>query len=145
MQSETSSSRSAVITDAPMSVALASGKNPTYVQGRRAFFKYRDLGVTDATGGRMRAQVTSATQGMSKPTGWHYHVCDMQFVYMLSGWVDLEFEDGRAVRLEAGDSVMIPGGTRHQEIRTSDSFEILEVSLPADMGTESCDPPSRMS
>jgi mannose-6-phosphate isomerase-like protein (cupin superfamily) len=54
--------------------------------------------------------------------------------------VELEFED-RKVRLEAGESVMIPGGMRHNEVRTSDVFELLEVSLPADMGTEACDPP----
>ena len=82
--------------------------NANYVTGRRSFFKYRDLGVTDATGGKMRAQVTSATQGLGEPTGWHYHVCDHQLVYMLKGWVDLEFEDGRKIRLMAGDSLMIP-------------------------------------
>jgi mannose-6-phosphate isomerase-like protein (cupin superfamily) len=140
MQSEMTTSKGAVADGPAMKVAIATHKDARFVEGRRAFFKYRDLGVTDATSGKMRAQITSATQGMSRPTGWHYHVCDMQFVYLLSGWVDLEFEDG-PVRLEAGDSVMIPGGTRHQEIRTSDSFELLEVSIPADMGTESCDPP----
>jgi uncharacterized protein YjlB len=61
---------------------------------------------------------------------------------MLRGWVDLEFEGGKKVRLEAGDSVMIPGGAPHQEIRTSDDFEILEVSVPAEMGTVNCDPPA---
>jgi len=55
-------------------LAHATVDNATYVAGRRSFFKYRDLGVTDATGGKMRAQVTSATQGLGEPTGWHYHV-----------------------------------------------------------------------
>ena len=50
----------------------------------------------------MRAQVTSCTQGLGEPTGWHYHVCDHQLVYMLKGWVDLEFEDGTKVRLMPG-------------------------------------------
>ena len=93
-----------------------------YVAGRRAFFKYRDLGVTAATHRRMRAQVTSAEQGMSKETGWHVHKCEAQFVYMLSGWVDLEFAD-RKVRLSAGDSMLIPGDTPHNETGTSDTFE----------------------
>lgn len=122
--------------------AVASKSNANYVQGRRAYFKYRELGVTGASNGQMRAQVTSATSGMSQPTGWHYHVCDSQLVYMLSGWVDLEFEDGNTVRVEAGDSLYIPGGLRHNEIRTSDTFELLEVSVPADMGTVPCDPPA---
>jgi quercetin dioxygenase-like cupin family protein len=131
------------MTTAPsMKLAVASMENANYVAGRRAFFKYRDLGVTDGTNGFMRAQVTSAEQGMSKPTGWHIHKCQAQFVYMLSGWVDLEFED-RKVRINAGDSIMIPGGTPHNETGTSDQFELLEISVPADMGTEPCAQPAR--
>ena len=63
--------------------------------GRRHFFRYRDLAVTEATGGKMRAQVTSAKSAMDRATGWHYHTCDMQFVYILKGWVDLEFAEDR--------------------------------------------------
>jgi quercetin dioxygenase-like cupin family protein len=122
-------------------LAHATAATAPFVAGRRAFFKYRDLGVTAATNGRMRAQVMSAADGMTKPTGWHYHVCEGQFVYALAGWVDLEFEDGQTLRLQAGESLYIPGGMRHNEIRTSDALEILEVSVPADMGTVACDPP----
>ena len=123
-----------------MRLAVATTENANYVAGRRAFFKYRDLGVTDGTNGVMRAQVTSAEQGMSQPTGWHVHKCDAQFVYVLSGWLDLEFAD-RKVRIKAGDSIMIPGNTPHNETGTSDTFELLEVSVPADMGTEPCAAP----
>jgi mannose-6-phosphate isomerase-like protein (cupin superfamily) len=111
------------------------------VPGRRKFFTYTDLGVTAASQGRMRAQLTTAITGMTQPTGWHYHLCDSQFVYALRGWVDLEFEDGTKVRVKAGDSIFIPGGLRHNETATSDDFQILEVSVPADMGTQPCDPP----
>ncbi|HEY1933562.1 MAG TPA: cupin domain-containing protein [Acetobacteraceae bacterium] len=124
----------------PMAVAVSTAANPTYVEGRRAFFKYRDLGVTAATHGRIRAQVTKAEQGMSKATGWHVHKCEAQLVYMLSGWVDLVFAD-RKVRLSAGDSMLIPGDTPHNETGTSDTFELLEISVPADMGTEPCAAP----
>src|SRR6201998_2289220 len=109
-------------------LAVASAKQPEFVKGRRDFFKYRGLGVTKATEGWMRAQVTTAITGMTQPTGWHYHVCEGQFVYTLKGWVELEFEDGNVCRLEPGDSVFIPGGMRHNEIATSDDLEILEVS-----------------
>jgi len=126
-----------------MKLAISKKNEARYVEGRRAFFQYRDLGVTEATGRRVRAQVTSARAGMTEPTGWHSHVCDMQFVYVTRGWVDLEFEEEGEVRLGAGDSVMIPGGMRHQEIRTSDDFEFVEVSVPADMGTQPCPPPER--
>jgi quercetin dioxygenase-like cupin family protein len=114
------------------------------VPGRRAFFRYRDLGVAAATGGRVRAQVMSASQGLSEPTGWHYHVCEAQFVYGLKGWVDLEFEDGQRIRLSAGESLLIPGGVRHNETATSAEFELLEVCLPADMGTVPCERPAHL-
>ena len=126
-----------------MKLAVASAKTPQFVKGRRDFFKYRDLGVTKATDGWMRAQVTSALTGMTQPTGWHYHVCDHQFVYALKGWVELEFEGGETCRLEAGDSVYIPGGLPHNELRTSDDLEILEVSLPGEIGTVPVDPPAK--
>ena len=123
------------------SVALAKADDPVMVPGRRSFLQYRELGVTAASGGKIRAQVTSATQGLSEPTGWHVHRCDGQLVYMLEGWIDLEFAGGRVERIVAGDSMYIPGDTPHNEIATSNTFELLEVSIPADMGTDVCDAP----
>jgi len=120
---------------------VARASSPDYVKGRRDFFKYRELGVTGASEGDMRAQVTIGTQGLTRPTGWHYHVCDGQFIYMLKGWVELEFEGSGTVRLEAGDSAYIPGNLPHNEIRAADELEILEISVPAAMGTKPCDAP----
>jgi len=124
-----------------MKVAVTSAKHPDYVEGRRDFFKYRDLGVKAASNGWMRAQLTTAITGMTQPTGWHYHICEGQFVYALKGWVELAFEDGSKCRLEAGDSCFIPGGVKHNEISASDDLEILEVSLPGEIGTVPVDPP----
>ena len=122
-------------------VVIARADNPELVQGRREFFSYRELGVTKATDGQMRAQVTIATQGLSEETGWHIHLCEGQFVYILDGWVDLEFAGNRKERIVAGDSIFIPGNTPHNETATSEEFQILEVSIPADMGTEPCSKP----
>jgi quercetin dioxygenase-like cupin family protein len=123
-------------------VAHARIAEPVLVKGRRDFFSYRDLGVAEGSAGTMRAQVMKSSKGMSEPTGWHYHECDGQFVYILKGWVDLQFEDGRTLRVEEGDSLFIPGYMRHNEIRTSQEMEILEVSSPGVMGTKPCDPPA---
>lgn len=123
------------------SIAISSAAAPDLVAGRRAFFTYRDLGVTKGSQGRIRAQVTAGRDGMTEPTGWHVHLCDGQFVYMLNGWVKLEFAD-RVVTLHAGDSVFIPGGTPHNETGASENFELLEISVPAEMGTRPCDPPA---
>jgi quercetin dioxygenase-like cupin family protein len=122
-------------------VVHSSAKKPVMTKGRRDFFTYRDLGVKDGSAGKMRAQVTKAITGMTAPTGWHYHTCDSQFVYCLKGWVELEFEDAPTARVEAGDSIFIPGGCIHNELRTSDDFEIIEVSTPGELGTVAVDPP----
>src|SRR6202162_2184368 len=105
----------------------STAKNPVMVEGRRDFFTYRDLAVKDASAGRMRAQLTKAKTGMTQPTGWHYHVCDNQFVYVLNGWVELEFETGEMLRLGAGDTQgFFCAGARH----TSDTTErVLFVAL----------------
>ena len=125
-----------------MTVGYASERKPVPVKGRRDFFSYRDLAIKDASGGRMRGQVMKAKTGMTQPTGWHYHTCDGQFVYALNGWVELEFETGESLRLERGDSVFIPGGMKHNELRTSNDVEILEVSVPGELGTVACEKPA---
>ena len=123
-------------------LAHATAETAPLVAGRRDFFKYRDLGVTGASLGRMRAQTMTAVRGMTEPTGWHYHECEGQFVYALKGWVDLEFETGEKLRVGEGESLFIPGGLKHNETATSDDLEILELSVPAEMGTVPCDPPA---
>ena len=139
--SDTAAAETSTLVNPGTMLAHATPESAPLVPGRREFLKYRDLGVTKASGGRMRAQITVAT-GAMRPTGWHYHVCDSQLVYALKGWVDLEFEDGRKIRLMPGESLMIPGGMRHNETGTADELELLEVSVPAEMKTVVCDPPS---
>ncbi len=127
--------------EATMTLAHATIASAPAVPGRRSFFKYRDLGVGAASQGRLRAQTMTAVKGMTEPTGWHYHTCEGQFVYAVKGWVDLEFETGETIRLNQGESLFIPGGMRHNETGTSDDLEILELSVPAEMGTVPCDRP----
>ncbi len=126
-------------------LAHGSEINSPTVPGRRDWFKYRDLGVQAASGGAIRAQTMSTTKGMSEPTGWHYHTCEGQFVYALKGWVDLVFEDGQQIRLKQGESLYIPGGLKHNETATSEELEILELSVPAEMGTVACEAPEGFS
>jgi quercetin dioxygenase-like cupin family protein len=129
-------------TRSDITLTVAKKADQPFVKGRRKFFRYRDLGVQAATGGKLRAQVMEAITGMTEPTGWHTHHCEAQFIYVLKGWVELEFEDGTRTRSETGDAVLIPGGMKHNEIATSDDVEILELSIPGDMATQSCDPPA---
>src|SRR5688572_9780648 len=46
---------------------IATKANSPLVPGRRKFFRYRDLGVSAATGGKLRAQVMEAVTGMTEP------------------------------------------------------------------------------
>jgi quercetin dioxygenase-like cupin family protein len=124
-----------------MTLRHATTENAPLVPGRREFLKYRDLGVTEASGGKLRAQVMQSVTGMNEPTGWHYHECDGQFVYVLKGWVDLEFETGEQLRISEGESLFIPGGMRHNETALAEEVEILELSVPSDMGTVPCEAP----
>jgi len=113
-----------------------------YSPGRRPFFKYRDLGLEAATGGRMRAYQNNSIAGMTEPTGWHYHTCEMQFVYVLKGKLTIEFEDGTVATFTTGDSFFIPGGVRHNEIYVSEDKEALEVSVPGKIETVNVERPA---
>ena len=115
-----------------------------YAPGRRSFFEYRDLGVEAATNGRMRAVQNNSIAGMTQPTGWHYHDCEMQFVYVLKGRLTIEFEDGTVGTFSAGDSFFVPGGMKHNEIYVSEDKEALEVSVPGKIGTINCARPAHL-
>jgi len=111
------------------------------VKGRRAFFEYRDLGAGEGSDGRMRATRITSIDHMLEPTGWHYHVCEMQFVYYMKGEVVLEFEDGTVGTFRAGDTLFMPGGVKHNEIHISPDHEAIEVVIPGKMGTVPCERP----
>ncbi len=115
--------------------------NAPSIPGRREFFTYNDLRAREGSVGRMNAQTMVAIKGMTEPTGWHYHECECQFLYILGGWIDMEFETGEKLHLVEGDSLYIPGGMRHNETATSDDMELLEVSIPSVMGTVPCPAP----
>ena len=103
--------------------------------GLRAFFEYRSLGVPEATAGKMGAHVIRGAPGEGAKPEWHVHELDFQFVYVLKGWVEFEYEDIGFVRLEAGSTVMQPPLVRHREVRHSDDVEMLEVTSPAEFVT----------
>jgi mannose-6-phosphate isomerase-like protein (cupin superfamily) len=113
-----------------------------FAAGRRPFFKYRDLGLEAASAGRMRAYHSTAIRGMVEPTGWHYHECEMQFVYVIKGTIVLEFEDGTVGTFGPGDALFIPGGVRHNEVFASEDKETLEVSVPGKIGTVNVERPA---
>ena len=110
-----------------------------FERGLRAFFEYRDLGIRQATQGRVEAHVIRAAAGQDFSSQPHRHDTEFQLVYVLKGWIEFEYEGQGAVRLEAGSCVYQPPGIRHRELGHSDDVEMLEVVLPAGFTTEEVD------
>ncbi len=110
--------------------------------GLRQFFAYRDLGVAEASGGGFGAHVIRPVPGAHPVPEWHSHALAFQMVYVLRGWVEFEYADIGAVRLEAGSSVYQPPGLPHREIRHSEDLEMLEVTSPAAFETAVVPAPS---
>ena len=119
-----------------MATIVTHAADAAFDQGLRAFFAYRDLGIADASGGRIGAHVIRAVPGEGPKPQWHTHSLDFQMVYVLKGWVEFEYEDIGHVRLEMGSSVYQPPGIRHREVAHSDDVEMLEITSPAQFETQ---------
>ena len=104
--------------------------------GLRDFFLYKDLGVADATDGRVLAHITKANlpPENSGGTGWHIHVAEFQIVYMLKGWARFMHED-KPTLVKAGDCVHQRPGIVHYLFDYSPDMEYLEIVGPADFGS----------
>ena len=103
-------------------------------EGLRDFFLYRDLGIADATHGKVIAQLVKANEAPEKGTGWHRHEADFHIVIMLKGWARFMYED-KDTLVAAGDCVHQRPGIRHYLYDYSPDMEYLEIVSPADFKT----------
>ncbi len=110
-------------------------------KGLRAFFEYRDLGIEDATGGRVGAQVIRARPGGESAPEWHSHEVEFQMIYITKGWFKFEYEGYGEVTLRPGACVHQPPGIRHREIGHSADAELIEITLPAAFDTATAEAP----
>ncbi|MCQ4159818.1 cupin domain-containing protein [Roseomonas sp. GC11] len=117
------------------------GDTPWKGQGLRDFFLYRDLGVAQATGGRVIAHLVRANSAPEKGTGWHTHSAEFHIVLMLKGWARFMYEDKETL-VAAGDCVHQRPGIRHFLFDYSPDMEYLEVVGPADFGTHDAEGPA---
>lgn len=106
-----------------------------FAAGLRSFFEYRDLGVKEATAGRVAAHVIRALPAAPFNGVPHRHGVTFQLVYVLKGWIEFEYEGQGVVRLTPGSCVHQPPGIRHREVGHSDDVEMLEIVMPADYAT----------
>ena len=113
---------------------VKEGQTPWRSDGLRDFFLYRDLGVADATAGKVLAQLVRANIAPEKGTGWHYHGAQFHIVLMLKGWARFMYE-GHDTLVEAGDCVHQRPGIVHYLYDYSPDMEYLEVVGPADFTT----------
>ena len=111
-------------------------------RGLRSYFEYRDLGIKRATKGKVVAHVIRARPGSAPHGEWHYHDVDVQFVYVLKGWVLFEYEGVGKVMMKAGSCFYQPPRIRHREIRHSRDLEMIEVVSPAVFKTRDSAPPA---
>jgi quercetin dioxygenase-like cupin family protein len=102
--------------------------------GLRDFFMYRDLGIGDATNGKVIAQLVKAEKAPQDGTGWHYHEADFHIVIMLKGWARFMYEDKETL-VAAGDCVHQRPGITHYLFDYSPDMEYLEIAAPADFKT----------
>ena len=115
---------------------VSHAKDADFERGLRSFYEYRDLGIKEATAGRVDAHVIRAAAGTEFSSQAHIHKTTFQFVYVLKGWIEFEYEGQGRVRLEAGSCVHQPPDIRHREVGHSEDIEMLEVVLPANFKTE---------
>jgi quercetin dioxygenase-like cupin family protein len=103
-------------------------------EGLRDFFLYRDLGVAEATAGKVLAQLVKANLAPEKGTGWHRHEAEFHIVIMLKGWARFMYEDQETL-VAAGDCVHQRPGIVHYLFDYSPDMEYLEIVGPADFTT----------
>jgi quercetin dioxygenase-like cupin family protein len=108
-------------------------------RGLRSFFEYRDLGIKEATGGKVLAHVIRAKAGAAGVTGAHFHRLDFQMFYVLRGWIEFDYEGAGRVRAEAGSCVHQPPGIKHDEVAHSEDLELIEITLPSEFETVEID------
>jgi quercetin dioxygenase-like cupin family protein len=99
--------------------------------GLRDFFVYRDLGIANATHGKVLAQLVKANLPPERGTGWHRHEADFHIVLMLKGWARFMYGEKETL-VEAGDCVHQAPGIRHYLFDYSPDMEYLEIVAPAD-------------
>jgi mannose-6-phosphate isomerase-like protein (cupin superfamily) len=109
-------------------------------EGLRGYFAYRDLGMVERTGGRVRAHVIRPSSPCDKPGDLHRHALDFQMVYVLRGWARVHFEGIGEIRFEPGSCMYQQPGLAHRVLEYSDDYTVIEITIPADFETVSLAP-----
>jgi quercetin dioxygenase-like cupin family protein len=115
-------------------------KGAFWDEGLRQYFAYRDLGMVENSGGKVRAHVIRPNGPCQGPGDLHYHVLDFQMVYVLKGWARVWFEGVGEVMFEEGSCMYQEPEIRHRVMEYSGDYTVLEITSPADFETVSVAP-----
>jgi hypothetical protein len=104
--------------------------------GLRSYARYRDLGMSKATNGRLQAHVIRLVPPCDPAvvSKRHYHDVDLQMIYVLNGWIKGEY-DGQVVTMRKGGAWLQPPRIKHTVLDYSDDCELLEIIVPAEFET----------
>jgi uncharacterized RmlC-like cupin family protein len=107
--------------------------------GLRPFLEYRDLGLAEATEGRVGGTIGSAIKKFETGGGAkrHYHDTSFHFIFVMRGWFRTEFEGLGEVVVREGDCIVYQGEIPQEHIEYSDDFQVMQIAAPADYGTVS--------
>lgn len=117
--------------------AISHYREDDFATGLRAYAKYRDLGVAEASGGVAQAHVIRLI-GPCDPkevSKLHYHDAEFQLVYVLNGWVKTYMDGVGEQTMRQGSCWTQPPRIKHFIRDYSDNCELLEVILPAEFKT----------
>jgi len=112
-------------------------KPDAFEAGLRAYAKYRDLDIADATGGLVRAHVIKMVPPCDPAvvSKRHYHDVEFQMIYVLKGWIKGEYDGAGVVTMREGSCWLQPPRIKHTVLDYSDDCELLEIIMPADFAT----------
>ena len=126
------------MTDTGQEVSIVNAEDTKFAGGGlRDYLEYRDLGIKAATSGQYHAHIIRANGDCPQGgTGKHSHRLDFQMNYVLKGWVKMWIEGPGEVTIEEGGCWLQPPGISHSLLGFSPGAEWMEVTAPADFGTE---------
>jgi len=107
--------------------------------GLRPFLEYRDLGLAEATEGRVGGTIGRAIKKFEPGGGAkrHYHDTSFHFIFVMRGWFRTEFEGLGEVVVREGDCIAYQGEIPQEHFEYSDDFQVMQIAAPAAYGTVS--------
>ena len=129
------------VSQAPQRFTFSHLDENAFQEGLRSYAQYRDLGIADATSGKVQAHVIKFVPPCrpEEVSKLHYHEVEFQMIYVLKGWIKSEFEGQGAHTFRAGSCWIQPPRIQHKVLDYSDDCEVLEIILPANFDTVTLD------